>query len=94
MKPAIALLALALLTACHRPRADEPNPGADGEAQARTAAKTLADIQAADAASQGPAPEIAPVVHHDEEAPKAKSAAAPKEAPADDATSVTVNDAG
>jgi hypothetical protein len=88
VRPAIALLALALLAACHRPRADEPNPGADGEAQARTAAKTLADIQAADAAAQGPPPEIAPVVHHDE--PKAK----PAPAPVDDATTIAENDAG
>ena len=34
-------------------------PG-DGEAQAQTAAKTIADLQAADEASRGPAPEIAP----------------------------------
>uniref|UniRef100_UPI001C2DDF0A hypothetical protein n=1 Tax=Sphingomonas bacterium TaxID=1895847 RepID=UPI001C2DDF0A len=35
-------------------------PGADGEAQARTAAKTLADLRAADDASRGPAPYVAP----------------------------------
>lgn len=92
MRPAITLMALALLAACHRPRADEPNPGADGEAQARTAAKTLADIQAANAASQGPAPEIAPVVRSD--ALEAKPAVKPEEVPADDATTVAVNDAG
>lgn len=60
MRCAFALLALATLAACHRPRADQPSQGADGKAQARTAAKTLADLQAADEASRGPAPVIAP----------------------------------
>lgn len=67
MRRARALLALALLAGCHRPRADQPSPAAD--AQARTAARTLADIQAAEDASRGPPPSIAPPVHRDEGAP-------------------------
>lgn len=65
----VALAALLALAACHRPQADQPTPGADGEAQAKTAAKTVADLQAADAAAEGPAPEIAPArVPHVEKA--------------------------
>lgn len=60
-----ALLGLVLLAGCHRPSADQPAPGADGEAQARTGAKTLADIQAAEDASRGPPPVFPPIVHRE-----------------------------
>lgn len=75
------MLAAASLSGCHRPQADQPTPGADGDAQAKAAAKTLADLQAADEAAQGPAPQIAPA-----RAPKAEKAK-PKveeDAPAED----------
>lgn len=75
----LAILALVLLAGCHRPRADQPVPGADADAQANTAAKTLADVQAANDAAQGPAPDVAPVSHRAD--PALKPAAA---APADE----------
>ncbi|NIJ06463.1 hypothetical protein FHS31_000045 [Sphingomonas vulcanisoli] len=57
---ALLTLAVCPLAGCHHPQADQPTPGGDGEAQANTAAKTIADLKAADDAAQGPAPEIAP----------------------------------
>ena len=74
MKRSATLLAGAalLVAGCHRPRADQPILGAAADAQAATAAKTLADLQAADEASRGPPPEIAPVV-----APPPRPASAP-----------------
>jgi hypothetical protein len=85
-----ALIALALLAGCHRPRADQPSPGADSDAQAATANKTIADLQAAEDASRGPVPEIAPVVHREEV--EEKVAAKAEAAPADDAATVTTSE--
>lgn len=90
MKKAIALAALMALAACHRPRADQPTPGADGEAQAATAAKTNADLQAADEASQGPAPDIAPARAPHEAAKKKVEAPVAEAVPADDTAAPTV----
>ena len=87
---ATALLALAgcSLVGCHRPQADQPTPGAD--AQAQTAAKTVVDLQAADDAAQGPAPQIEPArVPHEEKAKPIE----PVDTPADtnDADTVETN---
>ena len=91
MKPALGLIAAAALVAgCHRPHADQPNPGADSDAQAATANKAIADIQAAEAASQGPAPIIPSIVHHDEDRSAKKKAEAEETPPADDTTTVPV----
>lgn len=90
MRPAIALLALALLAGCHRPRADQPSPGADSDAQATTAAKTIADLKAADDAARGPLPEIAPVIHH--EPADDKTPAKAETLPDDDGASLPLDD--
>lgn len=49
------LLALLALAACHR-NAGVASPDADADLQARTAAKTQADLAAADAAARAPLP--------------------------------------
>lgn len=91
-----ALIALVALAACHR-RAADWTPDADAAAQATTAAKTLADIDAAQAIAARPrpivrpapaAPRIAPVAAAVPTAP-AEAEAAPEiddGAPANSAT--------
>jgi len=91
VKRPLAILALALLCGCRRPHADQPTPGADGDAQAQTAAKTLADIQAAEDASQGPAPDVAPVSRHADPALKrVEEAPAAETPPTDNGATVPV----
>lgn len=60
MTRALALAALLCLAACHRHEA-ETAPDADADARNATAAKTLADLQAAEDAAKAPLPRPAAV---------------------------------
>jgi hypothetical protein len=53
------LAALLLIGGCHRAKSDALPPDAQAEAQARTSAKALADIAAAEQAASTPLPERA-----------------------------------
>ncbi len=74
-----ALGLLFALSACNRHGVADVTLDADAAQRNATAGKTLADLAAADAASQGPAP----VLHDDKPVPP--TVAAPESAPRDDA---------
>jgi hypothetical protein len=74
MRP-IALGLLLALAACNRGGVADVTLDADANQRSATAAKTLADLAAADAASRGPAP-----VYSVPQRPAAKAAPAPDEA--------------
>jgi hypothetical protein len=59
----IALAGLLALAGCNRHGAADVTLDADAATRNATAAKTLDDLAAAAAASQGPPPHIAPVTH-------------------------------
>jgi hypothetical protein len=75
VKTWLPLTSLLLLGACNRSGAADVTLDADAAQRNATAAKTLADIAAADAASRGPAPVV-----HDRE---------PKRTPSENAVPVT-----
>ena len=58
MKPRFALALLLALSACNRHHAADVTLDADAAQRNTTAAKTLADLAAADGASRGPAPAV------------------------------------
>lgn len=92
------LLALALLTglsACNRHGVADVTLDAAAAQRNATAAKTLADLQAADDASRGPAPivrDARPVETRETPAPE-KASAAPVENAAEPASDDTSDDA-
>jgi hypothetical protein len=89
MKRVLILLALAGLSACNRHGVADVTLDAAAAQRNATAAKTLADLQAADQAAQGPAPVVrdAPPAA----APAAKPQAAPA-APAEEAPEIPAAD--
>lgn len=74
MRTGLALAAALAVAACHRHAATDLTPDADDAARNTTAAKTLTDLAAADAAARAPLPVIA--------APRSSEMAAPTSAPA------------
>ena len=81
------LLALVLLLAgCHRGNVADVTLDADRAAENATAAKTIADLAAADEAAQGPAPIIGTPPRRTEKAAEPARAAEDDTAPADDET--------
>lgn len=73
-----AIAALLLLAACHRSAAVSDAPDADADQRAKTAAKTTADLAAADEAARAPLPRrVAPPVVREQAEPA-------REAPADE----------
>jgi hypothetical protein len=80
VKRAIPLLAaLLLIGGCHRAKSDALPPDAAAEAQARTSAKALADISAAEQAASTPLPQSAQRAVAREDKP-ARQAATPSAA--------------
>lgn len=76
MKRQLALVVLAALAGCHRSGVADVTRDADAAQREATAAKTLGDLTAAEAASRGPAP----IVHDKppqsaEPAPSARTSA-------------------
>jgi hypothetical protein len=82
----LAIGALLLLAACNRQGAADVTLDADAAQRNATAAKTLADLAAADAASRGPAPVVRDV-------PPAKSAADTNRQPAEPVIDDSVGEA-
>ncbi|WP_294393832.1 hypothetical protein [uncultured Sphingomonas sp.] len=74
---AAPLLLLLALAACNRGGVADVTLDADANQRTATAAKTLADLAAADAASRGPAPVYRPAPRPAAEAATARSAVAP-----------------
>jgi len=85
----LILLLLLGLTACNRHGVADVTLDADATQRNATAAKTVSDLQAAEAASRGPAPIVhdAPPVHSETGATPGPIEASPaeEEAPATDA---------
>lgn len=87
MTRVLALGLLLMLAACNRHGVADVTLDADAAQRNATAAKTLGDLAAAEAASQGPAPAV-------RDAAPVKAAAAPETAaaPVDNATEATMPD--
>jgi hypothetical protein len=92
MKRVCALALLIGLSACNRHGVADVTLDAAAAQRNATAAKTLADLQAADQAAQGPAP----IVHDTRPAEKSETPAPEKASPApvENAAEPAIDDAG